>query len=617
MKLVSVEEMRRIEQLTDESGQSYAAMMDKAGEWVAGVAQSLHYPQAIARALVLVGPGNNGGDGLVAAHYLREAECDVTIYVWKRDPKGDRNFSRLKRRKRGVTILWADNDPDFTNLRREVRQTSLIVDALLGTGVARPLGGKLAELLGVVKEELEAINVSAPEPEPSRQDAPRAPLLEVLGGAPDTKAGQKDLDLSSLIPGLPTALGGERHRGGTEDLFPWYLDPDLWDDLDDEPEMFEDGVLASLLESWPLVPVLAVDCPTGLNCDTGALDPAAIPATVTVTFAYPKWGQLEYPGAGACGVLLVADIGVPPDLDKDLPVELVERSEVRAWLPARPRDANKGTFGKAMIAAGSLLYTGAAALSASAAAHSGAGLVTLAVSRELQPILAGSLLEITWLPLPGDDGVHSAKGAARLLQGLEGYDALLVGPGLTTEEGARDFLDALLGRDGLEANTWQGRTVFDADALNLLASRPDWHKSLPAQSILTPHPGEMSRLTGLSIAEINGSRIATARRFAAEWGHVVLLKGAYTVVAHPDGRAAVLPFADPALAKAGSGDVLSGAIVAMVAQGLDPFKAAVVAGFVHGFAGMLAGVAKGAAGVTARELLETLPRALHEIVLRK
>jgi NAD(P)H-hydrate epimerase len=203
------------------------------------------------------------------------------------------------------------------------------------------------------------------------------------------------------------------------------------------------------------------------------------------------------------------------------------------------------------------------------------------------------------------------------LQKLKGYDALLVGPGLTTEASAKEFLDTLLGPDGLEASAWQGRTVFDADALNLLAGRPDWHKSLPPQSILTPHPGEMSRLTGLSIAEINGNRIATARRYAAEWGHVVLLKGAHTVIAHPDGRAAVLPFADPALAKAGTGDVLSGAIVAMVAQGLDPFKAAVVGAYVHGLAGMLAGVVEGAAGATSRELLAMLPKALQEMVLQR
>jgi NAD(P)H-hydrate epimerase len=515
-----------------------------------------------------------------------------------------------------VAILWADNDPDFANLRQELRQTSLIVDALLGTGVARPLGGQLAELLAVVKEELAAIGARPAAARPFAEGVPRAPLLEALGSRETARDDEwdddwddegYDLDIERELQGLrldptrelPLSLPGSNGA-------PWDFEP--------EPPMVLAGALGGPLPlTWPLVPVLAVDCPTGLNCDTGSLDPVALNAWITVTFAYPKWGQVQYPGAGACGVLLVVDIGVPTELEADLPVELVERRDVLNWLPPRPNDANKGTFGKVMVAGGSPLYTGAPALSASAAAHSGAGLVTLAIPRELHPILAGSLLELTWLPLASVDGVHSAGGAAPLVRRLEGYDALLVGPGLTTEESAGQFLDALLGPEGLDAGAWRGRTVFDADALNLLAKRPDWSRLLPPESVLTPHPGEMSRLTGLSIEEINGSSIATARRYAQEWGHVVLLKGAHTVVAHPDGRASVLPFANPALAKAGSGDVLAGAIVSMIAQGLDSYRAAIAGGFIHGLAGVMAGVIEGPAAVTAKELQAMLPRALFDL----
>ena len=220
MKLVSVEEMRRIEQLTDESGQSYDAMMEQAGQWVARIVEEFNWPDMIDHALILVGPGNNGGDGLVAAHYLREAEIDVTVYIWKRDPKRDRNLTRLKRRKRGVAILWADNDPDFANLRQEVRQTTVIVDALLGTGVARPLGGKLAELLGVVKEELAAIRTQPAAPGPFANGAPRAPLLEALGRREMPDDGNDDdwddeaddFFIDSLVRRLPVGPAGARAR---------------------------------------------------------------------------------------------------------------------------------------------------------------------------------------------------------------------------------------------------------------------------------------------------------------------------------------------------------------------------------------------------------------------
>ena len=156
--------------------------------------------------------------------------------------------------------------------------------------------------------------------------------------------------------------------------------------------------------------------------------------------------------------------------------------------------------------------------------------------------MAGALPEITWLPLPGPEGVHTADGAARLVSALSSYDALLIGPGLTTQADAREFIAALIGPDGLDREAWQGRIVVDADALNLLAAEPDWPARLPLQSILTPHPGEMARLTGSSPTEINGRRIETTRRYAATWGHVVLLKGAHTVIAEPGGRAGVLPF---------------------------------------------------------------------------
>ncbi len=608
MKLVNVQEMRRIEQAADAGGHSYATMMELAGQAVADIATGLTLVEPGERVLVLVGPGNNGGDGLVAARFLRERDHEITLYLWKRDIKGDDNFRKLKQRRRGTTILWADNDPGYAKLREEIGRSELIIDALLGTGVSRAIDGQLAEILAAVKEEIIARRNATAEIGSWPPGMPRFPLMEAYSlGAP--------------MPSRPVPSGLDED----DDLF----DPDF--DSDDSPDLFglagmPGGAFREDEEDWdedwddqeaqrlpwPALPVLAVDCPSGLNCDTGALDPAALPAAVTVTFACPKWGQVQYPGAGACGLLGVVDIGVPEELVAELTVELIGPEELQRWLPRRPMDAHKGTFGRALIAAGSLNYTGAAYLSAAAATRAGAGLVTLAIPMPLHAALAGTLPEVTWLPLPGPEGIHTAAGASQLLHAIQEYDALLVGPGLTSTDDAQGFVETLF-PDGLPKDRWQGRTVVDADALNLLAKLPNWPDRLPPGSILTPHPGEMARLTGATVSEVNARRIENARRWAAQWGHIVLLKGPHTVIASPDGRTAVLPFALPALATAGSGDVLAGAIVALLAQGLPAFEATFVGAYLHGQAGLLITRATPLVGAVARDILARLPEALQQL----
>jgi NAD(P)H-hydrate epimerase len=613
MKIVNVEEMRRIEQATDAGGHSYAAMMDMAGRAVADSSAILMLGAPPKTVLVLAGPGNNGGDGLVAARYLLDLGHEVTIYLWRRDVKGDENFRLLKRRRRrGLAILWADNDSDFKNLRAELQRTDLVIDALLGTGAARPIEGKLVELLAVAKAEVTARRNPPPlsEPEAGLLTMPRFPLVEAytLGAPP---------------PQLPSEEEGEEFDEDEEfdeydDLDEGEEDEDeaaIGSDYEEEEEFDEEEELEALGPAWPLPRVVAVDCPSGLNCDTGALDPAALAADLTVTFAYPKWGHLQYPGAGACGVLAVVDIGCPPELAVEVQTELVGPRDIRRWLPPRPPDAHKGTFGKVMIVAGSLNYTGAAYLSGVAATRAGAGLVTLAIPAPLHTALASALPETTWLLLPGPTGTHSAGGVAPLLAALDGYSALLVGPGLTANVEAKGFVERLFGPEGLSKETWRGRVVADADALNILAMLPDWPARLPPETILTPHPGEMARLAGTTAAEVNAQRIGLARNWAATWGHIVLLKGAHTVVAAADGRAAVLPFALPTLATAGSGDVLAGAIVAFLGQGVPSFEAAVCGAYLHGHVGLVAGRVTGHVGVVAGDLVARLPEALRQLYL--
>jgi NAD(P)H-hydrate epimerase len=305
-------------------------------------------------------------------------------------------------------------------------------------------------------------------------------------------------------------------------------------------------------------------------------------------------------------------------------------------LPGRPHDAHKGTFGKALLVVGSINYTGAAYLAASGATRVGVGLVTLAVPAAIHSALAAKISEATYLILPQAMGIVAPDGVRLLMEKIKDYEAMLLGPGLTQEKEAVEFVDELFkaevppkrkGRMGFQTRSGteeevaeEERSVFpplviDADGLNALAllGGEEWWRRLPAPSVLTPHPGEMARLMGVGIGEVKTDRLGVAREMATRWGHVVLLKGANTVVAAPDGRVTVLPFATPALATAGSGDVLAGAVVGLMAQGLKAFDAAVAGAYLHGLAGSWAGEEIGPAGAVASDLVPRLPRALREV----
>ncbi len=551
IKIYTVAEMAAAEKAADAAGHSYAEMMETAGRRVAEAVLQRH--DVVERQVfVLVGPGNNGGDGLVAGRYLAEAGAVVAFYLFKpRDAAADENLARVE--EMGLEVLLADYDQRYRVLRHRLRITDIVIDALLGTGVSRPISGPLAALMEQMKAGIE---------EKRRAAAPGSPAL-------------------FAVSALPTAGNGATDEG-----------------------------------ERPAQPVVvAVDCPSGMNSDTGVLDPLTVPADLTVTFAGPKRGHFLFPGTTACGELVVADIGIDAALPPVAAVglELATAELARALLPARPRDGHKGTFGTALIAAGSIRYWGAPALAARGAFRSGVGLVTLAVPQRLRPSLAGQFPEATY-PAVTDTDTLGVATANLLLGALASYSALLVGPGLGE---AGSFLGALL--DGLRhpvEGTAVPPLVVDADGLNLLAAMPDWPARLPPNTVLTPHPGEMARLVGRPLSAVRDEeRVALARRCAAEWGHVVLLKGAYTVIAAPpdpgagEGRATLLPFANPLLAVAGSGDVLSGIIVGLLAQGVKPYAAAVLGGYLHGGAGQLAAGYWGEGGLLATELADWVSHA--------
>lgn len=349
--------------------------------------------------------------------------------------------------------------------------------------------------------------------------------------------------------------------------------------------------------------VVAVDCPSGVDCDSGEAAPECIPAAHTITMAAVKQGLLKFPAYNLVGDLDVVEIGLPEEgrgLEawNAAPAFVIGAEWAGAALPPRPLDAHKGTFGTALIVAGSASYTGAALLAGQAAYRSGAGLVTLAVPEGLHPALAGHFAEATWLLLPQADGAIAAPAARLVLEHLGRATAMLVGPGFGLAETSGKFIERLLASEALPP------LVIDADGLKLLANIKDWPARLPPLSILTPHPGEMSALTGLPIEQIQASRLETALKYSREWGHVLALKGAFTIIASPDGQAGILPVASPALARAGTGDVLAGLIAGLRAQGLPPFQAAAAAAWIHAAGGLRAADALGStAAVLAGDVL--------------
>lgn len=535
MYIVTTQQMQAAEKAADASGLIYDQMMENAGHAIAE-AIAAEFDVAGVPVLVLVGPGNNGGDGLVVARYLAQHGAIVTVHVWKRQVTDDKNWALLDAT--GVERILGEDSASQSRLAQLLNESAIIVDALLGTGVSRPIEGTLAELLDQTKAVVEAR---------------RATHL------------QEGALIDPAYPDLNTEVG-------------------------------------------PII--VAVDVPSGLNSDTGAVDPHTLTADMTVTLAAVKRGHILSPGPSVVGQLVVGDIGITSDFyPGDVTLEMATAPKVARMLPARPVDAHKGTFGTALLVAGSLYYTGAAILAGQSALRIGTGLVTLAPPQTIHPILASRLTETTYWPLPDQEGLLAPEAVPVLKEKFVGANAVLIGPGLSDSDSTVGFLkDLLAGTEALPP------LVLDADALNILAKQGDgWWRLLPSDCILTPHPGEMARLTGSTTQEVQANRLELAAEMAAKWSQIVLLKGAHTIIAAPNGRTMVMPFANPALAKAGSGDVLAGAIIGLRAQGLAPFEAAVAGAYLHGLAGELARENLGTTTVIAGDLVGFLTLAVRMV----
>ncbi len=357
------------------------------------------------------------------------------------------------------------------------------------------------------------------------------------------------------------------------------------------------------------VPAASVDLPSGLHADTGQALGACVKADLTVTFALPKAGLLMYPGARYAGRVQVVDISIPASFmdGEGITDRALTFDHACRLLHPRDPETHKGDCGHVLVVAGTRGKTGAADLCCRGAAGAGAGLVTLAIPESLHGIMAGKLTEVMTEPIPEEEagfpGIGSLDAVMRL---MEGKKALALGPGLSTREGARRLIHGLIEQSAIPM-------VIDADGLNALSGSLDVLRRAKAPVVLTPHPGEMARLAGSGTKDVQRDRPGAAREFAKRHGCCLVLKGARTLVAAPDGSMAVNLTGNAGMASGGMGDVLTGMIAGFLAQGYDGVRSAQLAVFCHGLAGDLLCREQGPLGFMAGDLLRVLPRALRAL----
>lgn len=506
MKIVSVEQMKRIENSADANGLSYEQMMHNAGQGIADWVNQ-YFPRCNG-VIGLIGSGNNGGDTLIALKRLSEFGFrTLAILVKNRD--GDPLVSDFLQTG-GVVVDFCENR-NFWQLKSVLFPGTIILDGILGTGLKLPIRGQLLESMHIIKNEL--------------------------------------MDSRNIH-------------------------------------------------------TIAIDCPSGIDCDTGEASEAVLQANVTLCMAAVKQGLLKPPASLSTGDINIIDIGIAnlSDHTADNLLEMIDAKMIKSLFPKRTNSGHKGTFGTCLVIGGSTSYIGAPYLTGKAAYLSGCGLVEVATKPEVQRAISGKLIEAVWTILPGNDQGYDMSGIELLLEKLQNAESLIIGPGLSVSATNRDFLMALLQKIPKSLPT-----LIDAGGLKLLAQMENWWQRLPRQTILTPHPGELSALTGLRIDEIQSNRWRIAQKYALGWGVTLLLKGAISIIALPDQSLFINPVSDSALSTAGSGDVLSGIIGGLLAQGMNPKDATLLGNWVHSKTGRICRARRGSEiSVTALDILDAI-----------
>lgn len=523
MKILTASEMRRIDRITmEEYGLSNLKMMENAGRGVVEFIVPHLPPLAHHRIVILCGKGNNGGDGLVVARLLREQGFHprVLLFADPRSLRGDASASYARLLFSGPPEVIATKEA-WKVIAGSLTDTTLFVDALLGTGLKKPLEGLL---LDVVRD---------------------------------------------INKGFPNAR------------------------------------------------VLAVDLPSGLSADTGDLIGEHMRADYSVTFTAPKYAHVFPPACERVGEWVVKQIGTPLEAvenDPELLLNFADRTDV-VWIGKRRAAAtNKGNYGHVLLMAGSVGKTGAAAMAARAALRAGAGLVTVATPKSALPIVATLGVEYMTEPLPEtEDGTVSLRAldGSRMDKLVAGKSVLAIGPGLGRHPETTEFIRTVVGK-------YKQPLVLDADGLNAFAGRMENFKQdarATGLTVFTPHPGEMARLTGDSIAGIQAQRLSVAREFSKKYGITLVLKGFRSLIATPDGQIEVNPTGNAGMAKGGTGDILLGLVAGLLAQ--FPSQAVgevtTAAVYLHGLAGDLAAADYGQHSMLAGDLLEKITQAYKRL----
>ena len=514
MRVVTAEEMKQIDREACENfGLPGIVLMENAGLRVVEVIENNVSEVKDKIFTILVGKGNNGGDGLVVARHLlnRGAQVKVLLLATPEEFQGDARVNLNIWQKLGQPFYQVNQVNGINIVKVALLNTHLVVDALYGTGFR----GAVNEKVGRVIELINASNL----------------------------------------------------------------------------------------------PVVALDIPSGLLADSGQTNGPCIRANHTVTFGLPKLGLVVEPGASFTGELHVADISLPKLLteSKAIKRQLLTRELVASWFKPRSSTAHKGTYGHVLVVAGARGMVGAARMTAKGALKSGAGLVTLALPHNLQPVAAANLDEAMTIGLPEtDQGTLALAAREEILAACQRADVLALGPGLSTQTETVELVKSLLPDLDIPV-------VLDADALNSLAGASDVLSRLTVPAVITPHPGEMGRLLGKPISEVQGDRLNVTSNAAQEWRVVTLLKGARTLIGIPGGELYINPTGNPGMASGGSGDILTGVLAGLMAQGLAPGQAAAAAAFLHGSAGDLAAKRLGQHSVLAGDILSHLPEAMQKL----